>query len=233
MAEILVVDDDRDVAQSIELALRQRGFRVTLAYSGVGALRTLRRYRPDLVILDVLMPGMGGLEVCRRLRTDANLCDLPIIFLTARGQEQDRIEGLRAGADDYVGKPFSLEELFLRVQAVLRRCQRALVEERPSTLEACGLTLDSYTFEVTTLEKKGVLLTPTEFDLLYHLMLHAGQIFSSERLLQEVWDFPYDTGSTDLVRAHVKNLREKIEPDPKNPNYLRTVPRHGYVISDE
>jgi DNA-binding response OmpR family regulator len=232
MSEILVVDDDRDVAQSIELALRRRGFRVTIANSGVEALKTLRRYRPDLVVLDVLMPGMGGIEVCRRLRADANTADLPIIFLTARGRERDRIEGLRAGADDYLAKPFNLEELILRVKAVLRRFQRQPVEEAPAELVVGQLRLDSRTFEVTTSEKQGILLTPTEFDLLYHLMAHPGQVFSSDRLLQEVWDFPYDTGSTDLVRAHIKNLREKIEPNPRSPIYLRTVPRHGYMVAN-
>jgi DNA-binding response OmpR family regulator len=230
MTEILVVDDDRDVAQSIELALRRHDFRVTVAHSGVEALKTLRRYRPDLVILDVMMPGMSGLEVCRRMRADPSSSDLPVIFLTARGQVRDRIEGFKAGADDYVGKPFILEELLLRVRAILRRVERAPLEESPTVVSAGGLSLDTHTFEVTTPEKTA-LLTPTEFDLLYHLMVHAGQVFSSERLLQEVWDFPYDTGSTDLVRAHVKNLREKIEPDPRNPAYLRTIPRHGYVLS--
>lgn len=231
MSEILVVDDDRDVAQSIELALRRRGFRVTLAYSGVEALKMLRRYRPDLMILDVLMPGMSGIDVCRRLRADANTADLPVIFLTARGQERDRIEGLRAGADDYLSKPFNLEELILRVNAVLRRFQPAAADERAAELIVGSLRLDSNTFEVSTSEKENILLTPTEFDLLYHLMAHAGQVFSSDRLLQEVWDFPYDTGSTDLVRAHIKNLREKIEPNPSEPVYLRTVPRHGYMIA--
>jgi DNA-binding response OmpR family regulator len=230
MSEILVVDDDRDVAQSIELSLRRRGFRVTLAHSGVEALKTLRRYRPDIVILDILMPGMSGLEVCRHLRTDPNTAALPIIFLTARGQEQDRIEGLRAGADDYLGKPFNLEELILRVKAVLRRAQNDRVQEQPPELVAGGLRLDCRTFEVTTEDKEGILLTPTEFDLLYYLMSNAGQVFSSERLLQEVWDFPYDTGSTDLVRAHIKNLREKIESNPRAPIHLRTIPRHGYTI---
>jgi DNA-binding response OmpR family regulator len=233
MSEILVVDDDRDVAQSIELALRRRGFQVVLSHSGVEALKTLRRHRPDLVILDVLMPGMNGLEVCRRLRTDTTTADIPIIFLTARGQERDRIEGLRAGADDYIAKPFNLEELLLRVKAVLRRTQKAQEEVQSPVLEAGGIELDSRTFEATTKEKTGILLTPTEFDLLYHLMLHAGNVFSSDRLLQEVWDFPYDTGSTDLVRAHIKNLREKIELDPRSPIYVRTVPRHGYMVSDE
>ena len=231
MTEILVVDDDRDVAQSIELALRRHSFRVTLAHSGVEALKTLRRYQPDLVILDVLMPGMSGLEVCRRMRTDPNLAPLPVVFLTARGQARDRIEGFRAGADDYISKPFILEELLLRVQAILRRVERAPTRKASPVIEVGSLSLDSRSFEATT-AAKTVLLTPTEYDLLYHLMAHAGQVFSSERLLQEVWDFPYETGSTDLVRAHVKNLREKIEPDPRHPSYLRTIPRHGYVVSD-
>jgi DNA-binding response OmpR family regulator len=230
MSEILVVDDDRDVAQTVELALRRRGFKVMIANSGVEALKVLRRYEPDLVILDVLMPGMGGLEVCRRLRSDPKTENLPIIFLTARGQERDRIEGLRAGADDYLSKPFSLEELLLRVTAVLRRSHKEAQEEQSQVLVAGQLELDSRTFEVTTPQKAGILLTPTEFDLLYHLMSHAGQVFSSDRLLQEVWDFPYDTGSTDLVRAHIKNLREKIEPNPRSPVYVRTVPRHGYMV---
>jgi DNA-binding response OmpR family regulator len=232
MVDILVVDDDRDVAQSIELALRRRDFRVTLAHSGVEALKTLHRYRPDLVILDVLMPGMSGFEVCRRLRADPNTAHLPVVFLTARGQEQDRIEGLRAGADDYLGKPFNLEELILRVKAVLRRVDNGPVAVHRAELVVGDLRLDCQTFQVTTAEADGILLTPTEFDLLYHLMVGAGQVFSSERLLQEVWDFPYDTGSTDLVRAHVKNLREKIEPDPASPKYVRTVPRHGYTVSE-
>ena len=232
MTDILVGDGDQDVAQSIELALRRRDFRVTIAHSGVEALKVLRRQQPDLVILDVLMPGMSGFDVCRRLRADPNLAHLPIVFLTARGQEQDRIEGLRAGADDYVGKPFNLEELILRVNAVLRRAGQGPAPTRRAELVVGDLRLDCRTYEVTTAEKDGVLLTPTEFDLLYHLMAGAGQVFSSDRLLQEVWDFPYDTGSTDLVRAHVKNLREKIEVDSHAPKYLRTVPRHGYTISE-
>jgi DNA-binding response OmpR family regulator len=137
---------------------------------------------------------------------------------------------LRAGADDYLSKPFNLEELILRVRAVLRRFESPTTQEAPSELVAGGLCLDTRTFEIKTPEGKQILLTPTEFDLLYHLMLHAGHVFSSERLLQEVWDFPHDTGSTDLVRAHIKNLREKIEPNPRAPTYLRTVPRHGYMI---
>jgi DNA-binding response OmpR family regulator len=231
MDEILIVDDDRDVAQTIGLTLKRRDFRVQLAYSGMEALRMLQRFRPDLIILDVSMPGIDGLEVCRRLRKNEETITLPIIFLTARGLDEDRIEGFRAGADDYLAKPFNPEELILRVKAVLRRCQSVPGQETPSTLCVGNLELDNQSFTLKTPEK-DVLLTPTEFDLIYHLMAHAGEIFSSERLLREVWSFPYHTGSTDLVRAHVKNLREKIEPDPRNPTYLQTVQRHGYVICE-
>jgi DNA-binding response OmpR family regulator len=142
--------------------------------------------------------------------------------LTARSQEQDRIDGLRAGADDYLSKPFNLEELLLRVKAVLRRAQQDPVQERSAELEAGGLHLDCRTFEVTTEGKEGILLTPTEFDLLYYLMSNAGQVFSSDRLLQEVWDFPYDTGSTDLVRAHIKNLR--VHPSTCAPYHATGTP---------
>ena len=230
MKDILVVDDDHDVAESIQLALRRRGFQVRVAYSGVEALKLLRRNRPSLVVLDVMMPGMNGFDVCRRLRADERMADLPIIFLTARAQGRDRIEGLRAGADDYLCKPFYLEELILRVQAVLRRYELNTGEDHPESLKVGDLELNSRTFVATTPDKGEVLLTPTEFDLLYHLMLHAGRVFSSDLLLQQVWDFPYDTGSTDLVRAHIKNLREKIEPDSRHPTYVVTIPRHGYVM---
>jgi DNA-binding response OmpR family regulator len=229
MDEILIVDDDRDVAQTIGITLKRRDFRVQAAYSGMEALRMLKRFHPDLIILDISMPGIDGFEVCRRLRKNEETASLPIIFLTARGLDEDRIEGFRVGADDYLSKPFNPEELVLRVKAVLRRCQSVPVQDAPSTLRVGKLELDNQTFTLTTPEK-DVLLTPTEFDLVYHLMAHAGEIFSSERLLREVWSFPYNTGSTDLVRAHVRNLREKIEPDPRNPVYLQTVQRHGYVI---
>lgn len=229
MNEILIVDDDRDVAQTISITLKRRDFRVQVAYSGMEALRMLKRFHPDLIILDVSMPGIDGFEVCRRLRKNEETASLPIIFLTARGLDDDRIEGFRVGADDYLSKPFNPEELVLRVKAVLRRCQSVPVQESPGTLRVGKLELDNQTFTLKTPEK-DVLLTPTEFDLVYHLMAHAGEIFSSERLLREVWSFPLNTGSTDLVRAHVRNLREKIEPDPRNPVYLQTVQRHGYVI---
>ncbi|NOZ07091.1 MAG: response regulator transcription factor [Chloroflexi bacterium] len=229
MAQILIVDDEPDVAKTIDRGLYRKGFQTIAVHSGVEALKSARRLRPDLIVLDIIMPNMDGLEVCRRLRSDPVLSDIPILFLTAKGKIDDKIEGFKAGADDYLAKPFHLEELSLRVRALLRRSMPRTVTELPTSLQVGDLQLDSRTFEVRVKDRKA-LLTPVEFDLLYHLMSNAGQVFSSERLLQEVWDFPYDTGSPDLVRMHIRNLRAKVEPDPRQPVYIRTISRHGYTI---
>ncbi len=234
MATILVIDDDSIVAKSVELSLRHNGFQVSVANSGVEGLRLARRESPDLIILDILMPGMDGYEVCRELRADPLLGDVPVLFLTAKGKDEDKIEGFWAGGDDYLTKPFNIDELVLRVKAILRRNQPVREEKavQPRTLRVGDLNLDCRTFEVST-PAKTVLLTPIQFDLLYHLMSHAGEVFSAERLLREVWDYPYDTGSPDLVRVHVRNIRERIELDSSDPQFLRTVPGHGYTIFAE
>ena len=231
MARILVVDDEEDVAQTIEHALR-RDYQVWVVHSAVEALKTARRINPHLIILDILMPGMDGFEACREFRRDPMLKSVPILFLTALGRVEDKIEGFEAGADDYLTKPFDLRELMLRVKAILRRANVKAEEPKPAKLQVGNLTLDCRTYQVDTGEKK-VLLTPVEFDLLYHLMSHPDDIFSSDRLLQEVWDYPSDTGSPDLVRMHIKNLRRKIEADSSNPRYILTIPRHGYTIANE
>lgn len=234
MATILVIDDDSIVAKSVELSLRHDGFQVSVANSGVDGLRLARRESPNLIILDIIMPGMDGYAVCRELRADPLLGDMPVLFLTARAKDEDKIEGFRAGGDDYLTKPFNIDELILRVKAIIRRNQpvRQEAAAEPRTLQVGGLILDCRTFEVTTSDRQ-VLLTPIQFDLLYHLMSHAGEVFSAERLLREVWDYPYDTGSPDLVRVHVRNIRERIELDSSEPEYLRTVPGHGYAIFPE
>jgi DNA-binding response OmpR family regulator len=234
MATILVIDDDSIVAKSVELSLRHDGFQVSVAHSGVEGLKLARRESPDLILLDIIMPGMDGYEVCRELRADPLLGNVPVLFLTARGKDEDKIEGFRAGGDDYLTKPFNIDELILRAKAILRRNQPVRQEsmDRPRSLTVGDLALDCRTFEVTTADRK-VLLTPIQFDLLYHLMSHAGEVFSAERLLREVWDYPFDTGSPDLVRVHVRNIRERIEIDSSDPQYLRTVPGHGYTISHE
>jgi len=231
---ILVIDDDEIVARSVELSLRRSGFRVSVAYSGVEGLKKARREAPNLVVLDVVMPGMDGYAVCRELRSDPLLADLPVLFLTAKSRDEDKIDGLRAGADDYLTKPFNIDELILRVKAILRRNRPAREykpEPEPSRMLQVGdLALNCRTFEVVASDHK-ILLTPIQFDLLCFLMSHAGEVFSAERLLREVWDYPFETGSPDLVRVHVRNIRERIEPDPSNPIYLRTVLGHGYTVS--
>ncbi len=231
MPSILVVDDEEPVAQTIEHALR-RDYQVWVVYSAIEALKVARRINPDLIILDILMPGMDGLEACRELRRDPILKSVPILFLTALGRVEDRIEGFEAGADDYLSKPFDIRELMLRVKAILRRGTAERREVRLSRIEVGGLTLDCQAYQVDAGGPK-VLLTPVEFDLLYHLMSHPNDIFSSERLLHEVWDYPSDVGSPDLVRMHIKNLRRKIEPDSSNPRFILTIPRHGYTIAKE
>jgi two-component system response regulator RpaA len=253
-ANILVIDDDEIVARTIERALRSIDLRVTVANSGVEGLKIARRRRPDLVILDIIMPGMDGYAVCREMRADKLLEEVPVLFLTARAKDEDRIAGFLAGADDYLAKPFNIDELGLRVRAILRRAWRQLAPETeisatPAAVSAEGglsestsdlekqhrlvigdYVLDTRTFELETPAHGKVRLTPVQYDLLHHMMCHPGEIFSPARLLDEVWDYPSDTGSPDLVRVHIKNLRERIEPDAHAPEFLRTVPGFGYTI---
>ncbi len=233
MPSILAIDDDELVSRTVQRALKLYGYHVMVARSGAEGLQLARRHRPDLFILDVVMPGADGYQIARQIRGDPLLQDLPILFLTAKIKDEDKIEGFRAGADDYMTKPFNMEELHLRVKAILRRIQatnNASASEPPQKIDVGEVTLDCRTFEVKTPDGK-ILLTNVQFDLLYHLMSNAGLIFTSQQLLQDVWDYPRDTGSPELVRAHVKNLREKIEPQPSEPVYIRTIKGHGYTFS--
>jgi DNA-binding response OmpR family regulator len=229
MATVLVVDDEVPVALAIERSLRGH-HQVRVANSGAEALKTARRAPPDLIILDIIMPGMDGLQVCREMRQDPLLQSVPVLFLTARGRVDDRVEGFEVGGDDYMVKPFDVRELLMRVRAILRR---SMPQEKAPVCEELTvgpLRLDCQKYQISNGEK-AVLLTPVEFDLAYHLMSHPGEVFSSERLLRELWDYPSDTGSPDLVRMHIRNLRLKIEPLPRTPRYLLTVARHGYTIT--
>jgi DNA-binding response OmpR family regulator len=240
-ANLLVIEDDQIVVHTIERILR-KDYRVRVATSGVEGLQAARREIPDLVILDVIMPGMDGYTVCKEMRQDVLLADIPVLFLTAKTRDEDKITGLSAGADDYLGKPFNVDELLLRVKAILRRTQRMksqqVVPVQPPEVDPNSgqlIVVGEYSLNTRSFEFSGpginkFRLTPVQYDLLYHLMTHPGEIFSPARLLDEVWDYPSDAGSPDLVRVHIKNLREKTEEDPRNPKFILTVPGFGYTI---
>lgn len=230
-ASILVVDDDVDVAETVARTLQRAGHDVIVSNRGVDALQVAQERRPDLVVLDIRMPGLNGIEVCRLLRSTADLSRVPILFLSAKSEVSDRLEGFEAGADDYITKPFDLRELELRVKALLRRAQPAEAAG-PDQVRVGNLTLNCRTFEITTRDST-TLLTPVEYDLVLFLMQHAGQVFSAAHLLQEVWGYPPGMGTTDLVRVHIKNIRDKIETDPHRPKHLRNIPRRGYAIYGE
>lgn len=234
MALILVIDDDDLVSRTLQRALKIYDYQVMTASSGIEGLQLARRHRPDLFILDIMMPGVDGYQVCRQIRGDPLLQDAPVLFLTAKAKDEDKIEGFRAGGDDYLVKPFNMQELELRVKAILRRAGPEKPEPEATVNEVVvgDVTLDCRTFKVMT-PYQTVLLTNVQFDLLYHLMSHADQVFNSQQLLQDVWDYPRDTGSPELVRAHIKNLREKIEPSPSDPIYIKTIQGHGYSFSSE
>ena len=227
MAHILAVDDDLDVLGTLGRVLERESFDVTLISSGTEALDYLQTTRPDLMILDIIMPGIDGIEVCRRTRLDARLVNLPILFLTAKGSTDDIVEGLESGGDDYVVKPFELDELTARVQALLRRSNRGL--NSPSMLQLDSLRLDSETF-LAQVKDEIIHLTSTECRLLRYMLEHIDQTLSLAHLLQAVWDYPEDIGDPDLVRAHVRNLRVKIEKDPQR-KYIHTVHGVGYMIT--
>jgi len=245
MARVLVVDDDLSVADAISRMLNRRGHETIVVHNGSDAIQAAQTQMPDLVVLDVVMPGMDGVEVCKRLRANPATAQLPIIFLTARIMIEDKIKGFEAGADDYLTKPFAIQELELRVRALLRRTEQLAqlgvydlgapdadtTEEAECDLLTGGaLTLNRRTFEVST-QSHSVVLTPVEFDLLSYLMAHPGEIFSSENLLHDVWGYPLGTGDPALVRMHIRNLRAKIEPDAADkPLYIRTVVRRGYTV---
>lgn len=230
MQTILVIDDDELVSRTLQRALKLYDYQVMVANSGTEGLHLARRHRPDLLVLDVIMPGTDGYQVCRQVRGDPMLKNVPILFLTAKSKDEDKIEGFRAGGDDYLAKPFNMQELQLRIKAILRRTNWNQVDENAGQIAIGDVVLDTRTFKVTTPVGTN-LLTNVQFDLLYHLMSNAGEVFTSQQLLQDVWDYPRDTGSPELVRAHIKNLRDKIEPEPRQPEYIRTIQGHGYTFA--
>ncbi len=228
MAYILVVDDDQDVLGTLERTLRREGHEVETARSAAEAQEKLAKRQPDLLILDILMPGKDGLTLCKELRSDPAFNSMPILFLTAKTGTEDVVAGLDAGGDDYVKKPFVPAELNARVRALLRR--GLMANDGRDVLVVGGLRLDSGSYQVEV-EGRPVQLTRTEHRLLRYMMERPNRPLSPRHLLEHVWDYPRDAGDPDLVRAHIRNLRAKIERDSSSPKYIRTVHGIGYMIS--
>jgi two-component system, OmpR family, response regulator RpaA len=228
MAQILIVDDDAEVLGTVWRALSREGHEVMLAESAQQARERIEQTIPDLLILDIMMPQVTGLDLCRELRQDQRFKTLPVLFLSARWRTDDIVEGLDAGGDDYITKPFELKELNARVRALMRRSPPA--DERSSELTVGDLHLDYSMFRVSTPIESDIQLTTTEFRLLQHLMEEPDTAHSVHDLLDAVWQYPPGTGDPDLVRAHIRNLRAKLEPDSRQPRYIHTIHCVGYMV---
>ena len=218
---VLVVDDEPTITDVVSRYLQRAGYATRIASDGPSALQTAVQDRPDLVVLDLMLPGMDGLEVMRRLRERGQVA---VILLTAKGEPTDRVIGLRLGADDYVAKPFSPAELVARVDAVLRRVASSPQLEEPISFD--GLELDPVARRVAV-RGKEVQLTVREYELLLHFMRHPGQAFSRDQLMDAVWQYSFYT-DTSTVTVHMRRLRSKIEDDPSSPRWLQTVWGVGY-----
>ncbi len=229
MQSVLVVDDEPRIVEVVQKYLAREGFQVATARDGEAALATFSAHNPDLIVLDLMLPKVDGLEVFRRLRAKSSV---PVIMLTAKGEETDRIVGLELGADDYITKPFSPRELVARVKAVLRRASAGSIldtGERPITRG--DLRIDPRARSVEA-QGKAVELTSKEFDLLWFLASHPGQVFTRTQLLDHVWGYEF-YGDASTVTVHVRRVREKIEPDAADPRYITTVWGVGYKFEKE
>lgn len=226
MRTILVVDDEPSIVTLLKFNLEQAGYNVLTAEDGRTGLETAMKEKPDLMVLDLMLPGMDGMDVCKTLRQEK--VNLPILMLTAKDDEFDKILGLELGADDYLTKPFSPREVVARVKAILRRSQIGDAEKSEQTLEIGDLEIHLDRFDVY-FKGRQLVLTPKEFELLLYLANHKGKVLSRDQLLNGVWDFRYD-GDTRIVDVHISHLREKIEEDTKRPVYIRTIRGFGYKL---
>ncbi len=220
---ILVVDDDAPSVKMISFLLREEGYDVSTASNGIAALELIDRQSPDLVVLDVMMPHLDGFEVCRRIRQKQ---DVPIIFLSAKGETADKVTGLELGGDDYLAKPFEPAELLARVKAVVRRAETA-AEDAQALLTVGDMTLDPLTSQVKFADERTVSLTPIEFRLLHCLMRNAGRILSHDLLMSTVWGYDYE-GYSNQIAVYIRRLRMKIEKDADQPKRLTTARGLGY-----
>ena len=229
-AKILVVDDERDIAELLAYNLKKEGFSTVLAHDGEAALRKVKLEKPDLLLLDLMLPGMSGLDICKTVRNSPQTAHLPIIMLTAKSDELDRVLGLEIGADDYVTKPFSVKELMARVRSLLRRTQSRPGQAVKETFALDGLSINYVSCDVLV-DGKPVTLSPTELKLLFFLSQHPGRVYSRDQILDAVWGD--DTFITPrAVDVHIRRLRAQIEKDMENPRYVLTVRGFGYKFAD-
>ena len=222
---ILVAEDDPDIGSLLEHYLRKAGFLPTVVASGRDVIPQIKREAPDLLVLDLMLPGLDGLQLCRAIRGDATMAAIPIIMVTAKAEESDRIVGLELGADDYITKPFSPNEVVARVRALLRRANRASAADSSLTYGVLSVDVDRHIVKVDGLEVK---LTAKEFLLLQYLMQHRGRVLSRDLLLSDVWSYSY-TGGTRTVDVHVRRLRDKV---PMLASAIVTVKQFGYKLLD-
>lgn len=227
MATILVIDDEESLLKLVEAYLTPDGNTVHLAQDGVQGLAAFRRYRPDLVILDIMLPGMDGLEVLQQIRRES---DVYVLILTAKSEEMDRVIGLTVGADDYLTKPFSPRELVARVKAILRRGRGSAKDENP-VLTFKHLRIDGQRYEVWR-DDERIELTALEFKLLKTLAIYAGMVLSRDQLLEQVWGYDF-YGEDRVVDVHIGHIRQKLEYDPTEPQFILTVRGVGYKFGDE
>ncbi|MGH9789694.1 MAG: response regulator [Candidatus Acidiferrales bacterium] len=226
MKQILIIEDDRTTIELIKASLEKEGFEITAITDGESGLAQVRKDPPDLLLLDLMLPKMPGLDVCRQIRGDDNLNRLPILMLTARGDEMDRVVGLEVGADDYVTKPFSPRELLARVKALLRRAEPPPEGER--AVEIGKLKIDPTSYRVTR-SGKAVPLSTLEFKLLHYLAARPNRVFTRDQLLDAVWGADRFV-TPRSIDVYVRRLREKIEADPENPSHLKTMRGAGYMF---
>jgi two-component system response regulator MprA len=234
LLKVLVIDDEENIIEFVRLGLRYEGFQVESAPDGEQGVTAAQRLNPDLIILDVMMPGIDGLEVCRRLRSNPTTKDIPILMLTAKDEVRDKILGLRTGADDYLTKPFDFDELLERMRAILRRVRPKTAsgesdgESGGQILQFGDLKLNTVTREVLRGDRL-IELTATEYNLLHLFMSHPRQVLDRQTILNRVWGYDF-LGETNIIEVYVRYLREKIEDSPSSPRLIQTVRSVGYVL---
>ena len=229
MTHILIIDDDPLIADLVAINLDMAGYEVNQAEDGIKGQALAVQLQPDLILLDLMLPKVDGFTVCQRLRRDPRTADIPVIMLTALSQTQDKVEGFNAGADDYLTKPFEVEEMLARVRALLRRADRIPQAAKHSEILNYGpVTLIPERFEIIWFDKK-IKLTHLEFDLLHCLLQRHGQTVAPSEILRDVWGYePSD--DIETIRVHIRHLRTKLEPDPRRPHYIKTVYGAGYCL---